>query len=45
MQTREEIQHMRSTSDTIAGLKKRILDWDVVTEDELKAYRKESLKG
>jgi pyruvate dehydrogenase E1 component alpha subunit len=34
--TREEIQRMRSTNDPIAGLKQKILDWEVCTEDELK---------
>ncbi|CRK43356.1 hypothetical protein BN1723_016176, partial [Verticillium longisporum] len=40
--TREEIQRMRSTNDPIAGLKQKILDWGVVTEDELKAIDKEA---
>lgn len=40
--TREEIQRMRSTNDPIAGLKQKILDWNVVTEDELKTIDKES---
>ena len=33
--TREEIQRMRSTNDPIAGLKQKLLDWGVVTEEEL----------
>ncbi|CAK7271960.1 alpha subunit of pyruvate dehydrogenase [Sporothrix epigloea] len=40
--TREEIQRMRSTHDPIAGLKQKILDWGVVTEDELKGLDKEA---
>lgn len=40
--TREEIQRMRSTNDPIAGLKQKILDWKVVTEDELKTIDKEA---
>ncbi|KAH8674011.1 pyruvate dehydrogenase E1 component subunit alpha [Xylariales sp. PMI_506] len=42
--TREEIQRMRSTNDPIAGLKQKILDWKVVTEDELKAIDKDARK-
>ena len=38
--SREEIQRMRSTNDPIAGLKQKILDWNVVSEDELKALDK-----
>ncbi|KAG6020969.1 alpha subunit of pyruvate dehydrogenase [Claviceps citrina] len=34
--TREEIQRMRSTNDPIAGLKRKILDWEVTTEEDLK---------
>ena len=40
--TREEIQRMRSTNDPIAGLKQKLLDWEVTTEDELKAIDKEA---
>jgi pyruvate dehydrogenase E1 component alpha subunit len=40
--TREEIQRMRSTNDPIAGLKQKILDWEVTTEDELKKIDKEA---
>jgi pyruvate dehydrogenase E1 component subunit alpha len=40
--TREEIQRMRSTNDPIAGLKQKILDWSVVTEEELKAIDKDA---
>ncbi|KFZ12611.1 hypothetical protein V502_07019 [Pseudogymnoascus sp. VKM F-4520 (FW-2644)] len=42
--TREEIQRMRSTNDPIAGLKSRLLDWEVVTEDELKGIDKQARK-
>lgn len=40
--TREEIQRMRSTNDPIAGLKQKLLDWGVTTEDELKTIDKEA---
>ncbi|KAG9793183.1 pyruvate dehydrogenase E1, alpha subunit, partial [Aureobasidium melanogenum] len=40
--TREEIQRMRSTNDPIAGLKQKILDWGVCTEDELKQLDKKA---
>ena len=40
--TREEIQRMRSTNDPIAGLKQKLLDWEVVTEDELKAIDRDA---
>lgn len=40
--TREEIQRMRSTNDPIAGLKQKLLDWEVVSEDELKTIDKEA---
>ena len=40
--TREEIQRMRSTNDPIAGLKQKILDWEVCTEDELKSIDKQA---
>jgi pyruvate dehydrogenase E1 component alpha subunit len=40
--TREEIQRMRSTNDPIAGLKSKLIDWEVVTEDELKGIDKEA---
>ncbi|OTA66556.1 hypothetical protein K449DRAFT_391003 [Hypoxylon sp. EC38] len=42
--TREEIQRMRSTNDPIAGLKQKIIDWGVCTEDELKNIDKEARK-
>ncbi|KAI9757135.1 MAG: alpha subunit of pyruvate dehydrogenase [Lichina confinis] len=40
--TREEIQRMRSTHDPIAGLKQKLLDWAVVSEEELKKIDKEA---
>ncbi|KAK5989063.1 Pyruvate dehydrogenase E1 component subunit alpha [Cladobotryum mycophilum] len=40
--TREEIQRMRSTNDPIAGLKKKILEWEVTTEDDLKKIDKDA---
>ncbi|ELR09001.1 alpha subunit of pyruvate dehydrogenase [Pseudogymnoascus destructans] len=40
--TREEIQRMRSTNDPIAGLKSRLLDWEVVSEEELKGIDKQA---
>lgn len=33
---------MRSTNDPIAGLKQKMLDWKVVTEEELKGIDKEA---
>lgn len=33
---------MRSTNDPIAGLKQKLLDWGVTTEDELKSLDKEA---
>lgn len=40
--TREEIQRMRSTNDPIAGLKQKLLDWEIVSEEELKGLDKEA---
>ena len=40
--TREEIQRMRSTNDPIAGLKQKLLDWKITSEEELKAIDKEA---
>ncbi|KAJ3075040.1 alpha subunit of pyruvate dehydrogenase [Quaeritorhiza haematococci] len=39
--TREEIQHMRSTNDPIIGLKMKLMENGVATEEELKAIDKE----
>ncbi len=33
---------MRSTNDPIAGLKQKLLDWEVVTEEELKQLDKDA---
>ncbi|KAJ5693231.1 Pyruvate dehydrogenase E1 component subunit alpha [Penicillium macrosclerotiorum] len=38
--SREEIQRMRSTNDPIAGLKQKMLEWGVTSEEELKAIDK-----
>ncbi|KAH6668919.1 dehydrogenase E1 component-domain-containing protein [Halenospora varia] len=40
--TREEIQRMRSTQDPIAGLKQKLLEWNVVSEEELKNIDKDA---
>lgn len=40
--TREEIQRMRSTQDPIAGLKQKLVDWGVTSEDELKQIDKDA---
>ncbi|KAJ2387948.1 alpha subunit of pyruvate dehydrogenase [Coemansia sp. RSA 2603] len=40
--TREEIQHMRSTSDPITGYKHRLVDAGVISEEQLKAIDKEA---
>ncbi|KAI9742553.1 MAG: alpha subunit of pyruvate dehydrogenase [Claussenomyces sp. TS43310] len=40
--TREEIQRMRSTQDPIAGLKHKLLDWGVTSEEELKGIDKDA---
>lgn len=42
--TREEVQHMRSRSDPISGLKLTLLEKEIATEDEIKAYDKEARK-
>ena len=33
---------MRSTQDPIAGLKQKLLDWGITTEDELKSIDKQA---
>ncbi|KAJ5272790.1 Pyruvate dehydrogenase E1 component subunit alpha [Penicillium angulare] len=38
--SREEIQRMRSTNDPIAGLKQKMLEWKVTSEEELKGIDK-----
>jgi pyruvate dehydrogenase E1 component alpha subunit len=40
--TREEVQRMRSTQDPIQGLKQKILEWGIVSEDELKTLDKQA---
>ncbi|KAJ1662032.1 alpha subunit of pyruvate dehydrogenase [Coemansia sp. RSA 1813] len=40
--TREEVQHMRSTSDPITGYKLRLIETGVATEADLKAIDKEA---
>ncbi|GAA6009410.1 hypothetical protein JCM10207_003771 [Rhodosporidiobolus poonsookiae] len=40
--TREEIQHMRSSNDPITGLKNHLLEWDVISEQDLKAIDKKA---
>lgn len=42
--TREEVQHMRSRNDPIAGLKAVLLDLDIASEDEIKTYDKAARK-
>lgn len=42
--TREEVQHMRSQSDPIAGLKATLLAKEIATEDEIKALDKAARK-
>jgi len=40
--TREEIQHMRSSNDPITGLKNMLLEWNVISESELKKIDKDA---
>ncbi|KAK9762931.1 alpha subunit of pyruvate dehydrogenase [Basidiobolus ranarum] len=40
--TREEIQNMRSSKDPVTGLKSRLLENGIATEEELKAIEKEA---
>lgn len=42
--TREEVQHMRSRNDPIAGLKASLLDLGIATEEEIKSYDKAARK-
>jgi pyruvate dehydrogenase E1 component alpha subunit len=42
--TREEIQNMRSSNDAIQGLKSKLLEWGVVSENELKEIDKQARK-
>jgi pyruvate dehydrogenase E1 component alpha subunit len=40
--TREEIQNMRSTRDCIQGLKLKLVEWNVLTESQVKDLDKEA---
>ncbi|KAK7686799.1 alpha subunit of pyruvate dehydrogenase [Cerrena zonata] len=42
--TREEVQHMRSRNDPIAGLKAVLIDLDIASEEEIKSYDKAARK-
>ena len=42
--TREEIQNMRSSNDAIQGLKSKLLEWGIVSENELKEIDKTARK-
>jgi pyruvate dehydrogenase E1 component alpha subunit len=42
--TREEVQHMRSRNDPIAGLKALLIDKGIADEEEIKAYDKKARK-
>lgn len=42
--TREEVQHMRSRNDPIAGLKATLLEKEIASEEEIKKYDKEARK-
>ena len=42
--TREEIQNMRSSNDAIQGMKSKLLEWGVVSENELKEIDKNARK-
>ncbi|CAH2351427.1 pyruvate dehydrogenase E1 component subunit alpha, mitochondrial [[Candida] railenensis] len=42
--TREEVQHMRSKNDPISGLKATLLELDIASEDEIKAWDKDARK-
>lgn len=42
--TREEIQNMRSQNDPITGLKLKLLDLGIATEQEIKSYDKSARK-
>lgn len=42
--TRDEVQHMRSKNDPIAGLKMKLLELGVATEEEIKSYDKAARK-
>lgn len=42
--TREEIQNMRSSNDAIQGLKSKLLEWEIVSENELKEIDRSARK-
>lgn len=42
--TREEVQNMRSRNDPIAGLKAHLLEFNIATEEEIKAFDKSARK-
>lgn len=42
--TREEVQNMRSKNDPIAGLKAHLLEFNIATEAEIKAFDKSARK-
>lgn len=42
--TREEVQNMRSRNDPIAGLKAHLIELNIATEEEVKAYDKAARK-
>ncbi|KAF3906587.1 hypothetical protein ABW20_dc0108465 [Dactylellina cionopaga] len=39
--SREEVNYMRSNQDAIQGLRTKLLDWNIVTEEEIKDIEKE----
>ncbi|KAF3938334.1 hypothetical protein ABW19_dt0210079 [Dactylella cylindrospora] len=39
--TREEVNRMRSTSDAISGMRQKLLDWEICTEENIKEMDKE----
>jgi pyruvate dehydrogenase E1 component alpha subunit len=40
--TRDEVTNMCSTQDSIQGFRKRILEWGVLTEEEIKGLEKDT---
>jgi pyruvate dehydrogenase E1 component alpha subunit len=40
--TRDEVTNIRSTQDSIQGFRKRILEWGVLTEEEIKGLEKDT---
>ncbi|EPS38323.1 hypothetical protein H072_7945 [Dactylellina haptotyla CBS 200.50] len=39
--TREEVSYMRSNQDAIQGLRNKLMDWNILTEEEVKDIEKE----